>query len=569
MVGLLATVTAQAYDFEKDGIFYNVTSLEDLTVEVTEDDGSISYYTGDITIPETVEWNGRTFTVTAIEELAFANSSITSINMPSSITWIGYMTFFQCNNLTSIVIPDSVTYIDSQTFSNCKKLKSITFPKNLRTIDAAAFIECDSLKSIVFPDNLKNIEAGSSLGGAFENCMNLSSITLPGSLTDIGYDTFKGCIKLDTVIVKSSTPYDIDESVFPTETYFNGTLFVPQNSKSVYQNAAVWKNFTNIVETDYADPTVCKLTVVAHGEGEVNFLGQSVRNGKLEWNVEKNSEVDILANADFGYKVTVSFPTDDGPGSSVEDLTYFSAQIGEDPVTVEVTFTKIPVTLTVQQGESSYVEVEAEYGQTRNVRIMPYEGWYVNSVTLDGMDYTYMLDAENQFTTPELYSNAYLNVDLQPYFTPSPVTLTIQQAESGCVEMEAEYGKTNTIRITPYEGWYINSVTLDGTDYTYMLDAENRFTTPELYDNAFLNVAFEQYNPDDVRGISADGTKVYAQEGRLVIDQATPGSLIRIYDESGREMKSFTTDGSRTETTLPANHVYIVKTPQKSVKIKL
>ena len=34
-------------------------------------------------------------------------------------------------------------------------------------------------------------------------------------------------------------------------------------------------------------------------------------------------------------------------------------------------------------------------------------------------------------------------------------------------------------------------------------------------------------------------------------------------------MKSFTTDGSRTETTLPANHVYIVKTPQKSVKIKL
>ena len=89
------------------------------------------------------------------------------------------------------------------------------------------------------------------------------------------------------------------------------------------------------------------------------------------------------------------------------------------------------------------------------------------------------------------------------------------------------------------------------------------------WSNAFLNVAFEQYDSDGVRGISADGTKVYAQEGRLVIDQATPGSLIRIYDESGSEMKSFTTDGSRTETTLPANHVYIVKTPQKSVKIKL
>lgn len=562
-LGLFATMTAQAYDFEKDGIFYNVTSLEDLTVEVTNEGELYNHYSGDITVPETVEWNERTFTVTAIGDDAFSQSDITSINMPSSITRIEHTAFSHCEQLDSIAIPDSVTYIGGQAFRGCERLKSVVFPIFLESIDYSAFNECDSLKSIVLPDNLKHI------GSSFEDCINLSSVTLPGSLTSTLWETFKGCIKLDTVIVKSSTPFDISESTFPTDTYLNGTLFVPQGSKSVYQNASVWKNFANIVETDYADPTVCKLTVVAHGEGEVNFLGQSVRNGKLEWNVEKNSEVDILANPDFGYKVTVSFPTDDGPGSSVEDLTYFSAQIGEDPVTVEVTFTKIPVTLTVQQGESGYVEVEAEYGQTRNVRIMPYEGWYVNSVTLDGMDYTYMLDAENQFTTPELYSNAYLNVDLQPYFTPSPVTLTIQQAESGCVEMEAEYGKTNTIRITPYEGWYINSVTLDGTDYTYMLDAENRFTTPELYSNAFLNVAFEQYNPDDVRGISADGTKVYAQEGRLVIDQATPGSLIRIYDESGREMKSFTTDGSRTETTLPANHVYIVKTPQKSVKIKL
>ena len=79
--------------------------------------------------------------------------------------------------------------------------------------------------------------------------------------------------------------------------------------------------------------------------------------------------MDILANPDVGYKVTVSFPTDDGPGSSVEDLTYFSAQIGEDHVTVEVTFTKIPVTLTVQQGES---EISVEKRADRNT-------WYVHA----------------------------------------------------------------------------------------------------------------------------------------------------------------------------------------------
>ena len=97
MMGLLATMTAQAYDFEKDGIFYNVTSLEDLTVEVTEADGSIAYYTGDITVPETVEWNGRTFTVTAIGESAFYyNQDITSVNMPASITSIEHYAFYEC-----------------------------------------------------------------------------------------------------------------------------------------------------------------------------------------------------------------------------------------------------------------------------------------------------------------------------------------------------------------------------------------------------------------------------------------------------------------------------------------
>ena len=562
-LGLFATMTAQAYDFEKDGIFYNVTSLEDLTVEVTNEGELYNHYSGDITVPETVEWNERTFTVTAIGDDAFSQSDITSINMPSSITRIEHTAFYHCEQLDSIAIPDSVAYIGGQAFRGCERLKSVVFPIFLESIDYSAFNECDSLKSIVLPDNLKHI------GSSFEDCINLSSVTLPGSLTSTLGETFKGCIKLDTVIVKSSTPFDISESTFPTDTYLNGTLFVPQGCKSVYQNAAVWKNFTNIVETDYADPTVRLLTVTVSGGGYVTFLGQTLENGSLDWNVDANSSVYISAYPEEGYRTVITVRDEKGNSSTIEGLNFSNVQIGEEPVTVEVTFTKIPVTLTVQQGESGYVEVEAEYGQTRNVRIMPYDGWYVNSVTLDGTDYTYMLDAENRFTTPELYSNALLNVDLQPSVTPSPVTLTIQQAESGYMEVEAEYGQTRTVRITPYDGWRINSVTLDGTDYTYMLDAENRFTTPELYSNAFLNVAFEQYDSDGVRGISADGTKVYAQEGRLVIDQATPGSPISIYDESGREMRSFTTDGSRTETTLPANHVYIVKTPQKSVKIKL
>ena len=74
MLMLLACTGVHAYDFEKDGIYYNVTSLTDLTVEVTceEEYASENSYRGDIVIPEQVEWNGKTFTVTGIGAFYFS-----------------------------------------------------------------------------------------------------------------------------------------------------------------------------------------------------------------------------------------------------------------------------------------------------------------------------------------------------------------------------------------------------------------------------------------------------------------------------------------------------------------
>ena len=469
MMGLFATVNVQAYDFEKDGIFYNVTSLEDLTVEVTYENNTD--YSGNITIPEAVEWNERTFTVTAIGEDAFYYNTA----------------------LETIELPNTITEIKRYAFRNCSDLKRVKFPDNEVMISDHAFLECTSLTSIMTPATFIS-------RNAFEGCSALTYVIF--SATEANNDwqrfvieeqAFNGCNSLDSIVIYMDTPPDIQENSFPANTYFNATLFVPQDCKEVYASTEVWNNFSNIDEFDYSNPNSCTLSVSSIGCGTVSFLDdQSVYNNSITRKVKKESTIEFHITADYGYKLKA----------------------------IQINGIDVPIT---------------------------------ELVTSTNLSETLWLD-----------SNSYAFT-----FCPIPVTLTVQQAESGCVEVEAEYGQTRTVRIMPYDGWRINSVTLDGTDYTYMLDAENRFTTPELYSNAFLNVAFEQYDSDGVRGISADGTKVYAQESRLVIDQATPGSLIRIYDESGREMKSFTTDGSRTETTLPANHVYIVKTPQKSVKIKL
>ena len=67
--------------------------------------GPFSNYSGEIIIPNLVEYNGKNYTVTSIGSCAFRESSLTSINIPNSVTRIGEDAFFGCPNLTSIYVP--------------------------------------------------------------------------------------------------------------------------------------------------------------------------------------------------------------------------------------------------------------------------------------------------------------------------------------------------------------------------------------------------------------------------------------------------------------------------------
>ena len=68
---LLATTTLWAYDFQSGDLYYDIISNhEPYTVEVASNDGQ---YSGDITIPETVENNGITYSVTRIGDEAFGH----------------------------------------------------------------------------------------------------------------------------------------------------------------------------------------------------------------------------------------------------------------------------------------------------------------------------------------------------------------------------------------------------------------------------------------------------------------------------------------------------------------
>lgn len=84
--------------------------------------------------------------------------------------------------------------------------------------------------------------------GFFSGCSNLTSITLPKTVTSIDQSVFQGCSSLSSVTVEMTTPITITSSTFENRT--NATLYVPYGCKVAYEAADYWKEFKEIVEME-------------------------------------------------------------------------------------------------------------------------------------------------------------------------------------------------------------------------------------------------------------------------------------------------------------------------------
>ena len=166
----------------------------------------VEYYRNNPTtviIPETVSYEGTTYSVTSIGFEAFKDcSSLTSVTIGNSVTSIGAWAFENCSSLTSITIPNSVTYIEDWAFKNCSSLTSITIPNSVTFISSCTFWGCSSLTSITIPNSVTTIGLE-----AFENCSSLTSVTIPNSVTAIGSRAFASCSSLTSVTIPNSVTY--------------------------------------------------------------------------------------------------------------------------------------------------------------------------------------------------------------------------------------------------------------------------------------------------------------------------------------------------------------------------
>ena len=214
-----ATFTRAQYDFSAicssgQTLFYYITSNEEpYTVEVVSENDWQPWYntepTGDLEIPESVEYNSVTYSVTSLGDYAFAHCfGLTAVTIHTSVTEIGSQAFTSCVDLTSVSMP-SVVNIEAYAFSKCKNLKSVSIPASTRRCDGSAFAGCTSLEKI---DVAKGNANYTSYGGAIYSADGKTlvewpaakdSVVIADSVEFIGTFAFNGCSSLKSVSMKS------------------------------------------------------------------------------------------------------------------------------------------------------------------------------------------------------------------------------------------------------------------------------------------------------------------------------------------------------------------------------
>ena len=200
--------------------------------------------------------------VTSIGSYPFAGTGLTSISVErrnsvydsrnncNAIIETATNTLIQgCNNT---IIPNSVTSIGYCAFYYCTGLTSVTIPEGVTSIGDSAF-DCAGLTSVTIPEGVTSIGYD-----AFYNCYGLTSVTIPSSVTSIGSWAFYCCSGLTTVTSLIKEPFDISNDVFMDyEEYDDGswyygfttaTLYVPADTKSLYEATPAWNQFQTVVE---------------------------------------------------------------------------------------------------------------------------------------------------------------------------------------------------------------------------------------------------------------------------------------------------------------------------------
>jgi len=223
--------------------------------------------TGDIIVPEALQYEGVTYPITEIigpKDLtcysdgsiicvggAFQSCPITSIKLPNTITVIPAGAFQNCLKLSSVQLPEAVTMLGSASFAGCTSIPEINLPQTVK--DLASYSEygyrsytfgnCVKLKKIIIPIEVKQLASGCFMGAGLEE------ITIHENLLTLSEE----CLKTNSLKTIKICVKDMEKLIYSNSSFgdvSNTDLIVPKGCKLVYQEYYPWMSFKTISEYD-------------------------------------------------------------------------------------------------------------------------------------------------------------------------------------------------------------------------------------------------------------------------------------------------------------------------------
>lgn len=203
---VMCSAVGWAYTFEHEGIYYYVLSNSANTVAVTYKSTSYNSYSGNVKIPEYVEYGGKEYKVTEIFQRAFQQSSnLTSVSIPKTVTTIGNDAFYKCTRLKEVYLEDSETTLSLGYcyYSFCDEVLGY----------------CGSTYGGVFVSSpIETLYLGRNVSyrldksgiNPFKEKTKLKDVTIGKYVTSLGDKAFYGCKSLENIYFYSNPTIGTD-----------------------------------------------------------------------------------------------------------------------------------------------------------------------------------------------------------------------------------------------------------------------------------------------------------------------------------------------------------------------
>ena len=132
--------------------------------------------------------------------------------------------------------------IGKYAFCYCENLTSVTIPNSVTKSEDFVFSSCSSLTSVTIPDSVTKIGKY-----AFQSCSSLTRVTIPDSVNTIGIDAFYNCKNLTSVYCKAIIPPSLDNIGVFFDNASGRKIYVPTEAVDVYKAATYWSEYRSYI----------------------------------------------------------------------------------------------------------------------------------------------------------------------------------------------------------------------------------------------------------------------------------------------------------------------------------